>query len=86
MALEEQRLDFLRDHRKLLLDRIPVAWELFQDSSVVFPARKQFLADWLLDSVYRLFKASANRYTFNYHANYLQYYRCAIKRCFLETV
>lgn len=52
----ESRVELLRDFRKSLIDRLPVAVQLYQDESVTFPARRQFLLDWLLDSFYRLLK------------------------------
>lgn len=86
MAWEDARLDWLRDHRKLLLDRIPVAVELLGDSSVVFPARRHFLLDWLLDGIYRLFKASSSRYDHHELRAYLQDIRGAVKGRFLASL
>lgn len=50
----------IRDTRKLLVERLPVAWDLLQDESVVFPTREQFLLDWLLDAVFRLLKGATS--------------------------
>lgn len=57
----EMALVILKDNRKPLSDRLPTAWQLYQDKSIVFPARRQYLLDWLLDAVFRLLKSSSDR-------------------------
>ena len=51
-------LEKLKDNRRLLLDRLSDAHSLYLNSQIIFPARRQFLLDWLLDSFYRLLKSS----------------------------
>lgn len=54
-----EKVEVLRDPRKLFLDRLTVAYELYTDATVVFPARQPFLLDWLLENLYRLLKSGS---------------------------
>lgn len=50
----------IRDTRRLLIERLPVAWDLLRDETIVFPTRQQFLLDWLLDAAFRLLKGATS--------------------------
>ncbi|PJF18861.1 hypothetical protein PSACC_01379 [Paramicrosporidium saccamoebae] len=56
-----ERIEVIRDSRRLLVDRLGTALELHEDDSLVFPARRTFLLEWLLDSFYRLLKSGSNK-------------------------
>lgn len=59
----EQGISLLRDNKVSLTEKVQVALQLYRgDGDVVFPAKDQYLLDWLLETLFRLVKANSDKY------------------------
>lgn len=55
-------LESLRDWRIPFLERLQTAFTLYGNPDVVFPAKRQFILDWILDNLFRIAKGGAEKY------------------------